>query len=483
MRILLISPLNLKPIQAEIPLEADKEIGAIPSLGLMYLAQAIRSQGKHKVGILDTRIEHLNYAEYEDRIVAFKPDLVGITTMSFTLNNVVDTVRLVNKKLPASLVCLGGPHIKYYPEETLRLKNIRVDFIVKGEGEKIFPQLLDRIETSESFEDIVGIGYRKNKEIFINSGIGFIDSLDSIQWPDRRIIPYKLCYSVLGNGEIMTTIQTSRGCPYGCIYCDEAYSKFRRRQAHDVINEIEDCVYMGIKDLFFIDDLFTINKPWILEFCDLITKKGLNIKYKISARVNTIDEEILERLKETGCYRIHYGIESASQRILDILQKKITVEQQKRALHLTKKAGIRTLCYFMIGSPNETKEEILETVNYAVKLDPDYAHFSVTTPYPETQLYNEGLKKGIFRRDFWREFAKDPHQDFKPELWSNLSRQELEELQVYANKKFYKRSKVFLRELANTYSFKQLYRKLRIGLKLLFPPKRSCSKKESYEIQ
>lgn len=282
------------------------------------------------------------------------------------------------------------------------------------------------------------------------------------------MIPYKACYSILGNGEIMTAIQISRGCPYNCIYCDEACSKFRRREARDVINEIKHCVSLGIKDFFFIDDMFTIDKQWVATFCDLLAKEELNIKYKISARVNTIDEEMLRKFKETGCYRIHYGIESGSQRLLDVLQKKITVEQQKEAMLLTKKVGVRTLCYFMIGSPTETKKEILGTIDYAIRLDPDYAHFSITTPYPGTQLYRDGLKKGVFSHDFWREFAENPSEDFQPQPVSNLSKDELKNLQIYANRKFYGRPKVFIRELANTNNARQFYRKLMAGLRILF---------------
>ncbi|UCB56943.1 MAG: cobalamin-dependent protein [Candidatus Omnitrophota bacterium] len=469
MRVLLISPPNVEPIRAGIPLEIDEEIGAIPSLGLMYLAQAVHDQKKHEVSILDTRIEDLSYEEYTDRIVTFKPDLVGITTMSFTLNNVINTVQFINKKLPKTLICLGGPHLKNYSEETLKLKNIRVDYIVKGEGEKTFPQLLDRIETGESLEDIEGIGYKKDGKIFINPTTSLIDSLDSIRWPDRRLVPYKLCYSILGNGEIMTTIQTSRGCPYNCIYCHEARSKYRRRNVYDVIDEIEHCVSLGIKDFFFIDDLFTLNKQWILTFCRLLIEKGLKIKFKISARVNTIDGEILQWLNKAGCYRIHYGIESASQRVLDVLQKKITLRQQKEAVFLTKKAGIRTFCYFILGSPSETKEEILKTIDYAIELDSDYAHFAIAVPYPGTQLYKDGIKEGIFSCDFWREFAENPHRDFKPQLWLSLPKNELAGLQTYANKRFYNRPKVFLRELLNTNSMQQLCRKIRVALKLLFP--------------
>lgn len=468
MRALLISPANIKPVQAELPLEIDEEIGAIPSLGLMYLAQAVKDQKRHEISILDGRVEHLSKKKYMDRILSYKPDLVGITAMSFTLNNVIDTARLINEKIPKTYVCLGGPHVKYYPQESLALKGARIDYIVKGEGEKIFPQLLDCIEDKILPEKLEGVGYKKDGKIIINQGEGCIDSLDSLRWPNRKLIPYRLCYSILGNGEIMTTIQMSRGCPYNCIYCDEALSKYRKRSVQDVIDEIGHCMSLGIEDFFFIDDLFTVDKKWVLAFCDILIEKRTNIRFKISARVNTLESEMIERLKKAGCYRIHFGIESGSQRILDILQKRVTLREQQDAIKMTKKAGIRTLCYFIIGAPTETREEILKTIEYAICLDPDYAHFSILTPYPATQLYKKGLDEGAFSRDFWQEFAQDPSDDFVPELWSGISREELMGLQRYANKRFYSRSKVFVRELLNTRSIAQFIRKTRTGIRILF---------------
>ncbi len=231
---------------------------------------------------------------------------------------------------------------------------------------------------------------------------------------------------------------------------------------------MEECLKMGIKEVLIYDDTFTIDRQRVLNICSEILKRRLRIGWDIRARVDNVDREMLQRLKEAGCERIHYGVEASSQRILDILRKGITIEQVKKAFRLTKEAGISTLAYFMFGSPEETKEEILSSIRLAKELKPDFVHFSLTTPFPATDLYRLGLKEGILKKDYWREFSQDPGKEFIPTVWEeNLLREELVVLLKSAYRSFYVRPVYILKELTKVKSLKEFRRKIKAGLRVV----------------
>ena len=225
---------------------------------------------------------------------------------------------------------------------------------------------------------------------------------------------------------------------------------------------------MGIHEFLIYDDTFTIQRQRVLDICDEIIKRKLEFGWDVRARVNTVDREMLHKLREANCERIHYGVESGTERVLKILQKGITLEQATRAFKMTKEAGISTLAYFMIGAPTETRDEMLQTIEFAKRLAPDFVHITIVTPFPGTQLYTMGLEQGRFTHDFWREFAIEPAPDFQPQYWEeNVSRPELQELVTHAYKSFYERPDYILRRLAQVRSVGELVRKARAGVKIL----------------
>ena len=180
-----------------------------------------------------------------------------------------------------------------------------------------------------------------------------------------------------------------------------------------------------------------------------------------------MDKELLEKLKKAGCERIHYGVESGNPEILKILRKGITVEQAKKAFKMTKEVGIGTLAYFILGSPRETKSEMLESLKLAKELDPDFAHFTVMAPFPATPLYDMGIKEGVLKRDYWKDFALNPTKDFVPPLWEeNMTNEELIELLEYAYKNFYIRPRYVIKEVLKVRSFGEFGRKAKAGLKV-----------------
>lgn len=467
MRILLINPPRENELLGNNPAIIDEERGYNPPLGLLYLAGYLERFTGHHVEVLDAQVEELSYDQLRQEIARHQPNVVGLTTMTFTLIDVLKTARLVKEIDPSTQVVLGGPHVHLYPEETLAFPE--VDYLVLGEGEVPFAQLLERIGDPVGLAQVGGIAFRHNGETVITSIRALEADLDALPFPARHLTPYKKYSSVIAKRSPITTMFTSRGCPYKCIFCDRPHlgKQFRARSASNVVDEIEACERIDIHEFLVYDDTFTIQRQRVLDICDEIIRRKLEIGWDIRARVNTVDEEMLRKLRQANCERVHYGVEAGTDRVLKILQKGITLEQTLQAFAMTRKAGISTLAYFMIGAPTETREEILQTIEFAKRLAPDFVHITIVTPFPGTQLYAMGLEQGQFTHDFWREFATVPTPDFQPQYWEEkLSRQELQELVTYAYKSFYERPAYIFQQLLQVRSAGELLRKTKAGIQV-----------------
>ena len=465
MKVLLINPPIKNLITTNIPKVVDLERGYNPPLGLLYLASYARKYTNHEIEVLDTIVEELNYYEIERRIREIKPDVVGVQAMSFTLIDALLCARIVKRIEKHIPIVFGGPHPTIFPQETINLKE--VDYVVVGEGEVTFKELLENIDSPKRLKEVKGLVYKEKGEIIDTGSREFIENLDNIPFPARELTPYKKYYSLIAKRTPITTMFTSRGCPYRCIFCDRPQlgKKFRAQSAENVVDEMEECLRLGIKEILIYDDTFTVNRQRVLDICKEILRRSLKIGWDIRARVDNVDEEMLKRLKKAGCERIHYGVEASSQRILDILRKGITLRQVKDAFGLTKKAGISTLAYFMFGSPKETEEEIRNSIKLAKELRPDFVHFSITTPFPATDLYRLGLKEGILERNYWKEFAQNPTKNFSPRVWEeNLSQEKLVALLKSAYRSFYIRPNYIIKELLKIRSLSEVKRKLKAGL-------------------
>lgn len=468
MNILLINPPAENELVGNNPPIIDEERGYNPPLGLLYIAAYLEKHSDHEVEVLDAQVEEMRYDELEAAVARKKPDVVGITTMTFTLIDVLKTVQLVKRVDEDIKVVLGGPHIHLYPNETIDLPG--VDYLVLGEGEVAFTQLIENMGDTDRLGKITGLVFKVNGNV-VNTGLrDMIDHLDELPFPARHLTPYWRYSSLLAKRTPITTMFTSRGCPYRCAFCDRPHlgKKFRARTAENVADEMEECVNMGIHEFLVYDDTFTIDRQRVLDICDEIIRRKLDIGWDIRARIDTVTKDMLKRLQEAHCERIHYGVEAGTDRILKVLRKGITLEQARNVFKMTKEVGIATLAYFMIGAPTETREEILETIRFAQELDPDFVHITILTPFPATAIYQKGLKEGVFESDFWREFAANPTSAFEPKYWEeNLSREELLGLVTHAYKSFYARPKYVVKELAQVRSLNEFARKVRAGLKVL----------------
>lgn len=473
MKVLLINPPRFNEIVADNPAFIDEERGYNPPLGLLYLASYLKKNSNHELSVLDAQVDNLSYGDVFSRhIEAINPDVIGITVMTFTLVDVVKTLKLikeVSQKLGKKIiVVLGGPHAHIFPEETLGLDN--VDFAIKGEGEVPFFSLLEALEGRGDFSEIKGLVYREEGKIFNNPVGDLIENLDELPFPDRELLPVEKYSSLLGAGRIVTTMFTSRGCPFQCTFCDRPHlgKKFRSRSALNVVDEMETCLKLGIEEILIYDDTFTVNRQRVIDICNEIKKRQLKFCWDIRARVDTVDEEILKQLKSAGCSRIHFGVESGTEKILKVLNKGIHLNQIKKAFKAARNAGIETLGYFMIGAPTETKEDILETINFAKKINPDYVHITILTPYPATEIYRLALAEGVIGDDYWLEFARHPENGVVTHYWDKeLSKQELFELLGRFYKEFYGRPSYILKQIIKVRSLKDFTKKAKAGLKIL----------------
>ena len=449
------------------PAIIDEERGCNPPLGLLYLAGYLEKYTDHNVQLMDCQVENLSDADIRSRTAAFSPDVVGMTAMTMTLIDVVNTIRIAKQATPSAQIVLGGPHVHLFPDETAALPH--VDFLVMGEGEETFARLLDALVQKGSLDDIPGIAYRSGETLVKTEIGGTIEDLDALPFPARHLVPYKKYSSLLSVGETVTTVFTSRGCPFKCRFCDRPHlgKRFRARSAKNTVDEIEQCVQLGIREFLIYDDTFTVNKQRVMDICDDILDRKLDIGFDIRARVDTINEAMLKKLKAAGCQGIHYGVEAGTPKVLKALAKGITSPRAKEVFDMTRAHKIATLAYFMIGNPTETREDILETFRVARYLDPDYIHLTILTPFPGTQIYFEALERGIIQSDVWREYAQNPTTDFKPPYWNEyLTKEELQALLVQGYRQFYLRPRYIARRLLKLKSLTELKKKAAAGLKV-----------------
>jgi radical SAM superfamily enzyme YgiQ (UPF0313 family) len=454
MKVMLIRNHDLGNINTRLPESVNKVQGIYPPLGLAYIAAVLKEE--HDVSIVDAQALNLTTSELESTIAEEKPDVVGVTAMTSTLKGALEAARLAKKVDAEIKTVLGGPHLFIYPQETLSYDF--VDFGVAGEGEIVFPELLEAIDGKRTFESIDGLAYKDNNNIKYTPATRYVKELDSLPFPARELLPNEKYFSILADQPFATMI-TSRGCPFRCAYCAKKKldNVMRYRSIKNVVDEIEHALERWkFKTIWFYDDTFTLNRKRTLEFCNEVIERGLKFKWETPTRVDRVDLETLKLMKKAGCRRLRYGVESGRQHILDEMKKDITLEDARNAIKWSRQAGIESFCFYMIGYPGESEEDIKATIDFAVELDSNWAMFSNVTPYPFTELHDRAVEMGLLKdADYWRKYALGKTEERIPYEFPEMERWVRE-----AYKRFYFRPKVFYRTLASIRDYRQFKRYL-----------------------
>lgn len=423
MRILLLNPL----IQAS---DWENDVSSKwPPLGLAYIAAVLERAG-HEIKIIERRIfagsaprTPENVAKVDALTVQvvkeFAPQIAGITATTPLIMDAFHSAGLIKEVDSSIKVALGGCHPTAEPESSLE-SCPAVDIAVRGEGEQVMLDLAEGL----ALEKIDGITYRQNKgKISVNKNRRVLDDLDSLPYPARHLLDRDFYFrqtSVLirgfyGRG---ATIFAARGCPYQCSFCQAGQlsrandGKFVRFRSPERV--IEEVSFMrseyGIELLVFAEDIFSIQKERMIRICDLLIEKNLNkhIKFAVNLRVDSVDMALLNKLKAAGCARVIYGCESGSQRTLESMRKKTTVEKNLKAVKLTKEAGISCEVNMIIGLPGETEEDFLQTISFLKKARPDMINRAKLNPLPSTFYFEQLLKDNIIKKPAdWDEIVKN----------------------------------------------------------------------------
>lgn len=475
-KVFFISPPPRHYIAANVArkIEAGREFRQ--KLGLLVVAAHLRTHGGVSPRIIDAPAEGLSPDGLEALLAHERPDVVGFSVLTFNLLDCMDVVKRVRRVSPGTRVCFGGYHPTLYPEETLGLDG--VDFVVFGEGEVTFTELVAALLGPADFRDaalarIPGLGWTDaNGDKRLNPSRPMLsrDALDAMPLPAHDLLDMSRYGVAMADASHVASLQTSRGCPGRCTFCDIRMTPYRYRSPESILAEIRMLKGLGVEELFIIDDTFTSNRNRVLKLCDALIAERVGMRFKISARVDMVDPEMLARLRAAGCYRIHFGVETGSQRLLDYMEKGVTLEQVARAFAMTHAAGIETFAYLMLGIPTETEDEIRQTLRFVDQLNPTHANYSVCTPFPKTKLYEQLLAASPGARDYWREFALNPQPDFAiPPNPGQLDPALLRDWQDRALRRFYMRPQRILREALRTRSLRQLSMKAAVGLRILVP--------------
>jgi len=364
-------------------------------LGIMYIASSLLAAG-HEARILDMKVEGLTVDDAVREVARVRPDVLGITAMTYESVCMNDLARRVRAEMPEVRIVVGGAHPANEPEETLT-GNPAIDCVCIGEGEITLPDLLDAWREGRALTDVPGLAFRENGAVVRSPARPYIQDLDSMPPPAWDLVPVKKYFTMERGGIIFhhrefMTVMTSRGCPYRCAYCHRNLGKtWRPRRPEKVVEEMETLVRQyGIREIEIMDDMFNLDRKRVQEICRLIREKKLDISmtFPNGLRADLMDEETLTALKDAGMYRTMFAIETASPRIQKLIKKHVKLDKARRIVETAANMGIMTHGAFMLGFPTETEEEMRMTIDFALTSKFHTAAFYRVLPFRGSALYD-----------------------------------------------------------------------------------------------
>ena len=435
--------------------------------GPLYIGATLLEAG-HETVLLDGAL--LNLEEILAGLDAARPEFVGIYVCAPLWKAAKELVRAVKRRTPGVFVGVGGPWPSSMGARCFD-DCPELDAVFLGEGEFLAVETVDALERGISLVGIEGLIFRDpaTGAVVENGDRAPIEDLDALPFPARGLLGDNIQLCSLPPGgyrrKPVAHLIGSRGCTNRCIYCYhyERKPRIRYRSPESMVAEMEECVERwGFREIRFLDDNFAGDRDRVLRFCALLQERGNRTPWYVSCRVDTMDGELLHAMKRAGCWAILYGIESGVQKNLDMLRKNVTLDQVRRVAAETKKAGIKMFTPFMFGIPGETFEEGLETIRFAIELDPHYANFNCLTPFPGTWMWDHGHEYGTMVRDPARLTFQG--SAFIPDT---MTATELEDLRRIAFRRFYSRPRFMLRWLLQLRSLEDASTLMKGGLSFL----------------
>ena len=459
-RVLLIyppSPVINREDRCQQPTKELLVIPPLPPTDLMYLASIAENCGFEAI-IRD----YSQGGNFEADLKEIQPNYLVANIATPTFKSDMMAVQLAKEIVPSICTIVKGAPFLTYNTNTI-YENPFIDYVIMGEAELTLKDILDGVPDNE----ILGICYRENFQPVKNDKRPFIDNLDILPFPARHLVDNSI-YRRPDNGKVQAVIKVARGCPFHCFFClatPVSGTKVRTRSPENIVAELKVCVEKyNIKNFLFWSDIFNFDREWTLELCQKIIESGLKITWSSNTRADTMDDEMAKMMYKSGCRLVSIGVESGSQKMLDNIGKKITLDDIRNTVKILKKNKIKIYNYFVIGLPWETEETVEETIKFAIELDSNFISFYTATPLPGTKYFAYAMLNKLvegnldFRSAYYEPVVRSEH----------LSKERIFELHKQAVKRFYLRPKFILKTLLSLRSFAEVKNYFVAGINLLF---------------
>jgi len=430
-----------------------------PPLPLIYVATILKKCG-YSVDVLDAQAEEISWGELENRIVDY--DVVFLISATMSYNEDAELLGLLKKKNPRLITIVFGSHATFLPQEALKKES--VDIIVRKESEFVIRDVIQALsEGKDHWKQVKGIGFRQDGQMIINPDYPYIENLDDLPIPDRAFLPKGIVYyNPIVRYQEWTTALSSRGCPSRCTFCTApSYygPKYRVRSAQNVIEEILYLKDLGFKEIFFRDELFTLDRQRVSDICQKMIDLKIIMSWICSVKASTATEDMLRIMKEAGCRLIRIGVESGNQEILNNVKKDVKIEQIENVFRWAKKYHVDTHAHMMMGMPGETEQTVKGTFDFIAKIKPSTITYGIMTPYPGTEIYRQVLASDPSFGDGTAIDARSIHTNASfSNTFTDLSQEKLQGYVREGYKRFYLRPEYIIQRLTRIRSWREFCR-------------------------
>lgn len=446
---------------------------SLPPLGILSIASYLESLG-YRVGVCDLHAEKLDDDDLKERLRRDRPRFVGISVLTNMCIPAHKIAKIVKEELPECVVVVGGVHAEAMPERMLR--NASIDAVVRGDGEEPMREIVE----GKPFSDVLGLSFRQGDRVRHNDPRPTNLDLDKYPFPAYHLVNFNNYFPAAGSYRRLPAINMlmTRGCPGRCTFCNSARTTLRARSPDEVVKQVE-LLYTeyGIRQIQFYDDTFTVLKPHVLRFCELLAAKKLDLSWTAYIRGDCFSADMAAAMKKAGCHQVLMGVETGSAEIAKRIGKPIDRQRYKDAVRVAHEQGLEVRGTFIIGNMDETAASMRETLEFALELDIDLFQLSISTPYPGSMLYKEAAERGALLSTDWYQFGQGQVLVDQPQI----SADEIYAFERHAFRRFYLRPKSVLRMIRRTVTPRQIRDSALAALVLLLGRHRKAGGKDKWQ--